>query len=89
MIEWMTSSSPIIVVNSKTPSNTDLLVTGLAEFRREVDQCQCKHFSCKEGVLVFGVSPKVLSLCLGCFVSFGVHGVCSTPRWFEILAHGR
>jgi hypothetical protein len=28
-----------------------------------VDGCYRKHFSCKEGVLAFGVTPKVFSPC--------------------------
>jgi hypothetical protein len=35
-------------------------------------------------MLAFGITPKVFTPCLGCFMRFGVHCVCLTPRWYEM-----
>jgi hypothetical protein len=35
-------------------------------------------------LLAFGVTMKVFTPCLVCFMSFVVHGVCSSPRWSEM-----
>jgi len=40
-------------------------------------------------LLTFSITPEVITPFLGCFMWFGVHGVCLAPRWSEMDCHMR